>query len=105
MTADEFRTALRVLEEGRAAHNIYEFEDAAAMVAPVKRAYWRVIVAATLIAIVPVSLALALLRAPGTSVMIVFLLPTCLFYLRSFRDRFMPVTGLGHDEIIRASLK
>ena len=106
MTADDFRAALRILDEGRASHNIYEFEDAAALIAPVKRAYWRVYFALALIAIVPVTLALALVRAPpGISTAIVFLLPSCLLYLRWFRDKFMPVRGLGHDEIVRASLK
>lgn len=106
MTADEFRAALRVLDEGRASHNIYEFEDAAAMIAPVKRAYWRVWFAVALIAIVPVSLALALVHAPSlTSTMVVFLLPSCLLSLRWFRDKFMPVRGLAHDDIVRASVK
>ena len=106
MTADEFRAALHVLDEGRPAHNIYEMEDAAAAIEPVKRAYWRIFILVAIGAVIPFSALLTFAHAP--TVMATagsMMLPVWLLSVRAFRDKFMPVRGLQSDEILRASMK
>jgi anti-sigma factor RsiW len=105
MTADEFRTALRILHEGRPSHTIYEVEDAVAMIAPVRRALWRMFAAVILVAIIPLSAMFSLMHAPTAASTVVMMLPIGLLSLRAFRDWAMPVRGLNSDEIIRAAMK
>jgi hypothetical protein len=106
MTAEEFRTALRVLDEGRGAHNIYEIEDAGAAIEPVKRAYWRISILAWIGAGIPLSALLTFAHAPTfMATAAAMMLPAWLFSARAFRDKFMPVGGLKSDEILRAAMK
>jgi hypothetical protein len=106
MTGDEFRAALRILDEGRPAHDIYEIEDAGAAIEPVKRAYWRISMLVWAGAGIPLSALGALAHAPTfMATAAAMMLPALLFSARAFRDRVMPVRGLRSDEILRAAMK
>ena len=106
MTADEFRAALGVLDKGRPAHNIYEVEDAAAAIGPVRRAYWRIFMAVAICAFPPFYALLALAHAPTMAAKAAAMMsPGWLLSVRAFRDRCMPVRGLRSDEILRAAIK
>jgi hypothetical protein len=106
MTGDEFRAALRVLDEGRPAHDIYEIDDASAAIEPVTRAYWRIIMLVWVGAGIPLSALFSFAHAPTfTATAAVMMLPAQLFSAGAFRDKFMPVRGLRSDEILRAAMK
>lgn len=106
MTADELRTALRVLKAGRPAHNIYEIEDAAAAIEPFKRAYWRMHVSVMMVATILVLAIIGLTHAPTwLAAPIAMMSPNWLISVRAFRDKLLPVRGLGSAEILRAAMQ